>query len=255
MSAPTKFLIAGTQRTGTTLIRTSLSSHPNILCRGEVFLLGKHPYRDRGGYWHYSRLNFGNRMTALLSPSKAVASYLRNLFGNPGYSAIGFKIMLNQCKSRPYIWTELLKHEVKAILVRRRNVLKTLTSRRAAESTGVYHVSRNLKKASSVERWVAPKISLNVATLTSDLEAIESEHTSWKSRLSDHVEHIEIGYEEYVGDPVAANSTILAFLGVPNVSLESDLKKVNPDNLSELIENYDDVVKRLQGSRFAQFLT
>ena len=55
--------------------------------------------------------------------------------------------------------------------------------------------------------------------------------------------------------PVAANSTILAFLGVPNVPLESDLKKVNPDNLSELIENYDDVVKRLRDSRFAQFLT
>jgi hypothetical protein len=36
--------------------------------------------------------------------------------------------------------------------------------------------------------------------------------------------------------------------------LSSDLVRVNPDNVSEVIENYDEVVRALTGTKYAQFL-
>jgi LPS sulfotransferase NodH len=254
MTTASKFFIAGTQRTGTTLIRTSLSSHPDILCRGEVFLLGKKPYRDEGGYWRYARQSLMHRAQALLAPSLSTANYLNDLYSDKNYSAIGFKLMLNHCLVRPYILTHLLELDVKAILVRRRNILKTLVSRRAAAQSGVYHVSHALQKPTSVENWVAPKVTINTATLISDLQSIEKEHLHWESKLSTNVEYLDIEYEQYVQDPHAANKKILAFLGVQNVSLVSDLKKVNPDKLSSLIENYAEVVQKLQNTKYADFL-
>ena len=254
MTAPVKFFIAGTQRTGTTLIRTSLSSHPDILCRGEVFLLGKKPYRDEGGYWHYSRQSITKRARAMLSPSTSAADYLNELYSQSRYAAIGFKLMLNHLQVRPYIATHLLRHSVKVLLVRRRNVLKTLVSRRSAEQSGVYHVSRSLKKGSSVEKWVAPKVTIDIETLVDDLESIDAEYLTWRSKITGKLEYIDIGYEDYVANQRIANESILSFLGAKSVALESDLKKVNPDELHAIVENYPEVVKTLRPTRFAEFL-
>jgi Sulfotransferase family len=254
MTVPCRFFIAGTQRTGTTLVRTSLSSHKNILCRGEVFLLGNNPYREEGGYWHYTRQSLQNMALALLRPSLSTKHFLDDLYSDTAHSAIGFKLMLNHCLSRPYILPRLFEHNVKAILVCRRNVLRTLVSRRAAADSGVYHVSNSLEKRTAVEHWTAPKIMIDIATLIRDLQAIGAEHQQWESILSTKVERIDVDYERYVRNPAAENSKILQFLGVPHAPLSSDLKKVNPRDLSSHIRNYAEVVATLQNTEYADFL-
>ena len=254
MSGTVRFVILGTQRTGTTLVRTSLSSHPDILCCGEAFSLGAKPYSNPDGYWWYSRQQLKRRVQAVLRPSSVVGGYLDYLYSSTGYSAIGFKLMLNQCVARPYIWSLLLQRDVRAVLVRRVNILRTLVSRCSAKESGVYHVSQTLPVTSAVKDWVPQSVEIRTATLVKDLAAIDAEYSAWQARLRNSVEYIDVGYEDYVADADAGNRKILEFLRVRQQPLESDLKKVNPGPLSDLISNYEQVVMTLRDTRYAQYL-
>jgi hypothetical protein len=50
------------------------------------------------------------------------------------------------------------------------------------------------------------------------------------------------------------NDEVMEFLGVEKMPLASDLKKINPDNLSELVNNFDDVRAALSGTRYEKYL-
>lgn len=254
MQETANFVILGAQRTGTTLIRTSLNSHADILCCGEVFLLGRRPYSKADGFWSYSRLNVRNRIRALLSPKKATADYLDQLYSRPGYAAIGFKMMLSHCLKRPYIWPLLLDKNTKFILVRRRNSLKTLVSRRSASESGVYHISRTLNVGSAVDDWQARGVNLDPATIINELDTISREYDTWQARLTGNIPHIEVVYEDYTQDISGGNERILDFLGVRRLPLTSDLEKVNPDDLGQSIKNYDEVAFALKDSQYEKFL-
>jgi LPS sulfotransferase NodH len=242
----TKFVIAGTQRTGTTLLRTSLSSHPEIDCHGEVFKLGKAPYALPGGYWAYTRQDSLHRLKAALLPQRSFRDFLAKLYGERGHRAVGFKLMLNHCEAMPDLWPLVAQHDVKVILVTRRNFLKTLVSRQTAAATGVYHVSASLPVKTAVANWVARPAVIDAKTVVQNLDTIAQEVIEWKSRLG-QLEFIELIYETYVQDQPDFNAKVLDFLEVPKRVLDSDLKKVNPDRLRNLLANYDeiaDVVRR-----------
>jgi hypothetical protein len=228
------------------LLRTSLSSHPEIDCHGEVFKLGKAPYALPGGYWAYTRLDSSHRLKAALFPQRSFRDFLAQLYGQRENRAVGFKLMLNQCEATPYLWPLVKQHHVKVILVTRRNFLKTLVSRQTAATTGVYHVSASLPVKTAVVNWVARPVVIDAKTIIQDLDTIAQEVIEWKSRLG-QLEFIELIYETYVQDQPHLNEKALDFLEVPKRMLNSDLKKVNPDVLRNLIANYDeiaDVVRR-----------
>lgn len=253
MAEPTKFVIAGTQRTGTTLLRTSLSSHSGISCHGEVFKLGKAPYALPGGYWSFARLDAARRLKAALLPRLSCRDFLCTLYGQLDCCAIGFKLMLNQCEERPYLWPLIKQHYVKFVLVTRRNVLKTLVSRRTAAATGVYHVSESLPAKAAVSRWVARPVVIDATTVVRNLDAIAKEAVEWRSRLR-HFDFLELVYETYVRDQIYWNKKVLEFVRVPCQVLTSDLKKVNPDVLSNLVANYDEIADVVRRSPYSYCL-
>jgi len=250
VAEPTKFVIAGTQRTGTTLLRTSLSSHPEINCHGEVFKLGKSPYALPGGYWAYTRLDGSHRLKAGLLPQRSFRDFLAQLYGQRDKRAVGFKLMLNQFEARPYLWPLVMQHHVKVILVTRRNFLKTLVSRQTAATSGVYHVSASLPAKAAVTNWVARPVVIDAKTVVQDLDTIAQEVIEWKSRLG-QLEFFELIYETYVQDQPNLNAMVLDFLEVPKRVLDSDLKKVNPDRLRNLVANYDEIADAVRRSPYS----
>lgn len=185
------------------------------------------------------------RTQSILRPAASAASFLDHLYSSTEIRALGFKLMLNQCQERPYVWQELVRKNVKAILVSRRNALKTLVSRRAAAKSGVYHIR---------EGWEAPKVRINTRNLLRKLVRIEEEQAMWKSMLDGHLEYVEVVYESFLSDLTGESNTILRFLGVRELDLASKLKKVLPDELANVIANYDDVRKTLEGTPFEDFL-
>lgn len=242
--------MAGTQRTGTTLLRTSLSSHPEIICHGEIFNLGKPPYRLPGGYWAFTRQDILHRLKAAFLPERSYRRFLAELYGQRECKAIGFKLMLSQCKARPALWPVVAESDVKVILVTRRNVLKTLISRRAAAASGVYHVSASLPVATAVAKWESQPITIDSNTIIRDLDEIAKETAEWKERLSS-LTFMELIYEEYFRDQSNWNAKVLDFIGVPERSLTSDLKKVNSSKLEDLIVNYDEIAGVVRDSDYS----
>jgi LPS sulfotransferase NodH len=247
------FVIAGTQRTGTTLLRTSLASHPGIECRGEVFKLGRRPYALPDGYWAFTRRNVACRANAVLRPRRSTRAFLAELYGTPAVEAIGYKLMLNQCEARPYLWLQTISHGVSVIHMTRRNVLKTLVSRQAAATSGVYHVSDTLPVKSAVKDWSASLVTLDPDSLIAALDRIAAEQQGWKEIIGG-ARCFDLYYEDYVADLDGWNGRILDFIGASRGCLRSDLRKVNPDSLRSLVANYGEVEAVLRGTRYASCL-
>ena len=70
-----------------------------------------------------------------------------------------------------------------------------------------------------------------------------------------HLEFMELVYEDYIQDQSSWTDTVLSFLRVPNQTLTSDLRKVNPDSLQYLIANYDEIADVVRCSPYAFCLT
>jgi LPS sulfotransferase NodH len=248
-----KFVVAGTQRTGTTLIRTSLNSHPDVSCRGEVFKLGRSPYALPDGYWAYTRASLRRRARALLAPRRSVDDFLADMYTHPGFAALGFKLMLSHYRARPYIWDSLLRHRPRIVLVHRRNHLRTLVSRRAAAATGVYHVSRTLPAKTAVASWKMKAVTLDPRTILAELDAIAAEIGDWKA-LAGRLDLLEVAYEDYVRDRKSENARLMRFLGVKVQDLSSDLERISPENIADAVANLAEIAPVLQKSPHAHCL-
>jgi hypothetical protein len=68
--------------------------------------------------------------------------------------------------------------------------------------------------------------------------------------------YLEITYEQFFADYPQESEKVLRFLGLETTAMEFPpfLKKINPDSLRDLIENYDQVVTVLTGTPYQEFL-
>ena len=242
-----KFVICGTQRTGTSLLDSTLNSHSGICCYSEVFIYTK----GRGGRIEGSYRRFINQKPLLrkfgniVNRASLVEQYLDELFEVEGVQASGFKLMLSQVKIFPSITSYMRTHAVSAIHIIRNNALKTLISRLSARERKLYHTTENLKIG---------KVHIPVVNLRRNLVLIESEKEEWKRRLAG-IQTLEVHYEDILRNEALVMTDIQRFIGVDCVDdLKSRLLKINPDNLANLIGNYDEVRHCLEGTSFERYL-
>jgi LPS sulfotransferase NodH len=240
----TVFVIVGTQRTGTTLIRTSLDSHPDALCSGEVFKSGKRPYKKPDGYWAFCRETLSNRIRHYIARRRNVCAFLDRLLSRPDAQAVGFKIMYSHARRYPEVVEYLRRHQLCVIHVTRRNFLRTLISRDVARLTGIYHRTANSAQSA------AAAIELDVSTLVHRLRGISSEEGAWDSLLLGHSRVHKVCYEDFIDDRPAVTRKLLQFLGLRYTELNSPLEKVNASDMRHLISNYGEVEKALRATPF-----
>ena len=242
------FVIIGTQRTGTTLIRTSLDSHPHIRCSGEVFKTGRRPYLEPDGYWAYCHRTARSRIMQYLFRRRHVYRFLDNLLASADGKSPGFKMMYSHARRHPAAIDYVKTNRIKAVHVTRRNVLKTLLSRELARQTGVYHHFGE-KQHGEVEA-----IHLETGDLPRRLRNLVNEDREWQGLLYGHVDVHRVCYEVFVNDHESASRQLLMFLGLEYLDLTSNLTKLNPTDMRRLIRNYDEVANALRDSEFAELL-
>jgi LPS sulfotransferase NodH len=69
------------------------------------------------------------------------------------------------------------------------------------------------------------------------------------------VPFLEVSYESLVADHDTETLKVLKFLGIDKfMLLTSELVKVNPDSLEDIIENYSEVKQTLINTEFENFL-
>jgi hypothetical protein len=74
-------------------------------------------------------------------------------------------------------------------------------------------------------------------------------------KLFEDFPFLEVSYESMLADQNTETRKVLKFLGVDaSMPLTTDLVKVNPDSLEDIIENYGEVEQALINTEFKDFL-
>ena len=137
------------------------------------------------------------------------------------------------------------RERFKAIHLVRSNYLKTLVSRLTAARSDIYHATKPIE---------VEKIHLVPESVFAELAKIRNLDEAWRLRIR-KFDRIEIKYDGIARHPDVEGIKICEFLRVDSkATLKPDLVKINPDNLGDIIENYDEIAKLLTRTEFAYCL-
>jgi LPS sulfotransferase NodH len=225
-----QFVIIANERTGSNLLVSLLSSHPDIHQCGEI--VGESILRQ-------------NDIQEKIRLIGAVR-YIRNSFKKRFYKqAVGMKFLYHQLQDRyaerwgitelSDILNELRKNKkIKIIHLKRRNHLKVLISAELAKLTKEY-VKRDPNSAIQ-----EIQLTLKSKKCTSFFQTIDENEKYFDKCFQSH-EKLEIYYEDLVSDTENVCHKVLDLLQVEKCDLKSTTLKQSQKPLSERIQNYTEL--------------
>lgn len=267
----TRFVILAGPRTGSTAVRLWLNSHPAIRCHDEVLLKASmvpdaiRQFVTAGDYpceYNGKTLEFPNDPCT----SRLLRDFLEHLYSHPDHAApwtswqtrkaprindkfereqaVGFKFMYYLLENR-YLSEWIDGGAVRIIHLVRENVLKQFVSYLAAKQRNVHHSDTPVE---------AIRVHVDTGAIAQTLGELEQRRLLLELRFRG-TNCLRITYEQFCEAPTKLGSRVIEFLGVDNAAMIAPpLAKLNSDDLSVLIENYDDVVHRLRGTPFIRHL-
>jgi len=164
-----------------------------------------------------------------------------------GKKAISIDIKYNQHNVIPNQMVILKKKNVKVIHLVRKNILKTFISQELNDK------AKEIGRKSHGTKAVRPvKITFKLNDhLLAELSRLENMIINFREILTRNFDCLEIYYEDLFYDINIENTTICqnvleqvySFLNISDkrYDLSTDLRKTNPNQLSDLIDNYDEV--------------
>ena len=212
-----KFIILGRSRTGSNLLVSYLSSHPNIICSTEIF--------GRVGAFSEEE-----RLSSFFCKKKSLIK------------AVGFKIFYYHPVDKPNsaIW-DLLKNDnsICVIHLTRNDKLRSVVSREVAlkNKAWVQHSNKSNKNTTTVR--LDPKSTYNEILRTKNYEK------NYRKKFKNH-DILEITYEQLIKDKANTLNSIFNFLEVSHISVKTDMVKQNIPDTTKLVENYDEILKYLK---------
>lgn len=249
MAKPKKFIIFGIQRTGTIYLMRILDSHPQIFCIGEAFQDIDTPCHHQvqiPRFQTFIKKSIIHRALFLIQRRRLVYEYLDNIYTSLSSDAFGFKLMLNQYENYPELSEYLKTRNYRIIHLIRKNLLKTHISQIRASRTGVY-VARKLQR----------QIKINIPTnsLLYSLTDLKRKNLA----IENYIKNLKLPcftvYYENLQQNNNELNLILEYLEVDDtVDLSPKTKKITSDDLSTVVENYDEVVAILKNSQHEKYL-
>ena len=222
------FIVLSRSRTGSNMLISFLNSHPNIRAvEREIF----------------SKLDGQN-----------YGDILARVFAKQPYyiEAKGFKIFYYHPLDdrNEDIWNALVNMEnLRVIHLKRRNILRTLVSRKIASLQDVWSTTASIGLDSSKNKAV----SFTVQEVEDGIKQTRAWEKEGDEKFRNHP-LLLASYEDLVADPIGHFKKITEFLGVGYVRPQTNLKKQNPEKLSDLVSNYDELKSKSQGKEWRQFL-
>ena len=221
-----KFIVLARSRTGSNLLISILNSPWSIVARGEIF----------------SRLNGRTPETSLANVFCRHPQYVK---------AVGFKIFYYhpQDDDSGRIWHLLQSMEDLCVIhLKRENILRTLVSRKIADRTNTWIQKETGETIALSERRVR---------FTKDelLEGFQQTR-GWENQFDEAFRSkqlIQVTYEQLLAAPQENFRRLADALGVTSNASRVPLKKQNPESLSQLIENYQDLKGSFAGTEWATF--
>ena len=222
-----RFIVLSRSRTGSNLLISLLNSHPHINATGEIF----------------SRLN-GRDYKKILS--KVYSKKPRFV------KASGFKIFYyhplddHSCG----IWDELHSmNDLYVIHLKRKNVLRTLISRKIAADQDVWIVKPDQNPLSYKKQFC---VNFTVEELKKGFRQTKNWEDSGENQFSNHP-LLSIYYEDLASDRSTTFRKITNFLGVQYVQPKTDMKKQNQKCIRDTLANYENLKSKFAETEWASF--
>ena len=230
-SIETRFLLLGEGRSGTTLLREELNLRwKEIDAKGEVF---SPDHRDQ---------------------SASFEQLVRDGFtANQGASIVGFKLFSTHATEQQF--SAMLQLDgMRAIIIRRRNPLRRYVSEEIAKQTGRWTQSRSNLPLETIP-LAARRITVDIRHLERVLQVSEDRYREF-DRLTFLVPSIGVWYEDLVADLNGELRRIANFLGAGEPARENPprLVRQNPEPLTDLIANYNEVSRFLHRAGKSDYL-
>ncbi len=215
-----KFVVITRSRTGSNLLISLLDSHDDIVAFGEKF----------------------NRLEG-----RSCQSVYDEIFRNKPNKQVGFKIFYyhpldSEDKS---IW-DLIQNDphIKIIHLIRENLLRVHISRLIAGKTDVWS-SKNKKDINPDSK----KVEINPTELLNDIRVTHNHIKAARETFNQH-SILEVTYEDLIDPSREVLNDIQKFLDVAPKNLASELRRQNPEALSQLISNYQEIHDLLAGTDY-----
>ncbi len=270
------FLLVGSQRCGSNLVREVLSTNPHMVVHGEVL----YPYPLPNSFHTFVRTLIYRQMPPLYDEDAmgVLDDYLVFLRedGKRSYPAkagsiraVGIDVKYNQLRfvtpvhhdlgRRPLLLDYCASRSIPIVHLVRTNVLQQALSIAIAEVTGAFHRFG----AGAGRRGPVP---IDGSRLLESARWIESETAAFRSMTAGIRVH-ELSYERIVsacakvepGDAFGPSARVLTdiatSLGVEfGFTHPTSIKKVIDRPYREIVSNYDELVASVRGSEFEPFL-
>jgi LPS sulfotransferase NodH len=235
-----KFIVFFRGRSGSSLLISLLDQHPLIKAEGEIL----------------SRNIF----------SPGVYLDLRASYFLGEYAVYGCKCKQGQLKKQKTVNSveetllSLSKRGFKIIYLKRENKLKQALSsivatKRAKKKQGNFYRITQTDREKIL--YLSEKFTIEPKYLmgsTSYFERVGQE----EDRIMSLIPHLEIIYERDLlkGEKHQSTiDTICEFLGIEKADCQSsNLVKANPDNIRDLVDNFSELIKTIQNSKYSHYL-
>lgn len=240
-----RFVIVCASRTGSTLTRWLLCSHPRLCCHGELL-----PPRDTMWGLHglppETRTNVADYLNAFRA--RDPLAFVRDVALYPGrFAAVGFKVLYHQlldpavtaCRD----WL-LADTEIRIVHLKRINALRRFVSNELALQTGVM-VAR-----SESRRPVYRKLALTFERCVADIEATRAGEARFDALFAAHPV-FQAQYERIADPADRQRDDLLAFLGVESAPLDTTMLKLGAENLADVVEDYAALQRQARGTAYA----
>lgn len=238
---PTRFVIFAAPRTGSNLLCSLLNSHPEIICHHGLF-------NPEGIHYALNHRHSEPYLGTAAERDRDPQTFLERVWHfHHGKRAVGFKLNLGE---DPRAMSTVIRDpEIRKILLKRHNRIKTYVSERIAERSGEWE-SYNGPAAE-----IAQAMHVDRADLLRHVER----NRCYYSNLEDELRGtgqiwLSVHYESL--NPCTAENDlgrILAFLlpgfaGTQVPLLIPGSFKRNPDDLRTLINNFEELEMMLEGT-------
>ncbi len=226
------FVIFSSNRTGSTLLSSLLKSHPLISSNGEIFL-------------KFRIVNFQKVLFPKL--------YIKGLKTGKNKSFC-FELKTQHIKSvflkkNINMVQDLYNNGWKIIYLKRLNIFRQATSHLIAAMTSQWHNFPD-------KPLVKEKVHINCEKLLQTIKWLETLELEEKKILKD-LEYKTIYYEsdllEESNHQITCNS-IANYIGIESMEVNSEIKKISSNKLSDQILNYDEVENFFKNTKYSEFI-
>lgn len=229
-------------RCGSTVLSEMLSQHPEVYWDGETYVRVLQELRDANQ----------DRLTSGFDP----ASYIERRLPRSGSRWFGFDTKFYHVTDfglpiQQYLDDLSQIGFSKVIVLRRRNYLRKVVSSRLGYERGWYHTKARPAATQSSVHINVDEIGVDgtSASLIEHFERWDNEYETVERHLGTH-QVLHLAFEDDIEvDPLVAYRRVVDFLGLQPHSAQVTLKRVNPQPLAELIQNYDEVDSLLSGTK------